>query len=142
MGDNSQSNGPLAERVLEFVRIMKEIADKGKQPGFSNDDWAPLEEMVEVNDFLRVGPFHDAMHWPEYKDMLTQWVTTSEGWRPVPVEKSLRETQDAVYYQLEEMVTKGNKEEPFYSMTMYEFNDAKKIMSIQVYMQVDAPAKY
>ncbi len=139
---NNTSNGPLAERVLEFVRVMKDIVDKGREPGFSKEDWAPLEEFVEVNNFLRIGPFHDAMKWPEYVDMLTQWVTTSEGWRPVPVAKSLREAQDAVYYQLEEMVTKGDKEEPFYSMSMYEFNDAKKITGIQVYMQMDAPAQY
>lgn len=129
------SAGPLSERVLKLVDIMKRLVAKGREPGFTVDEWAPLAELVDVERFERVGPFRDALNWQQYAEMLTQWVTTSEGWDPV--RKRMDEVGRRVYLECEERVTNDGRVEPFHSLSVYEFDDAGKLTRIDVYMQLE-----
>lgn len=135
MGEISKalSRGRLSAEVINFVNIMKKLVDKGRSPGFTREDWAPLAEYIAKDEFIRVGPFHDALNWDEYEAFLTGWVTTSEGWNPVA--KRINEAPGIVYLELDEMVTDGDRTFPFHSLSIYEFNDAGKINRIDVYMQ-------
>jgi len=127
------AQSPLSEKVIGFVNEMKKVIDKGRKPDFSRDDWAPMAEYIAKDEFIRVGPFHDELNWPDYETMLTQWVTTSDGWNPVA--KRMNEAPGIVYLELDEMVTDGDRTFPFHSLSVYAFNDAGKIRRIDVYMQ-------
>jgi hypothetical protein len=47
----------LSRKVLDYSLIMKRLVDRAKQPGFSAESWAPLAELVAVDEFERVGNF-------------------------------------------------------------------------------------
>jgi hypothetical protein len=129
------SQGPLSDSVLELVEIMHETVPKGREPGFTVEDWAPLAKLVDEKAFERVGPFRDPLNWQGYVEMLTQWVTHSEGWEPVI--KRMTEVPGRVYMECEERLTNDGKMTPFHSLSIYEFNDAGKMTRIEVYMQND-----
>ena len=138
--DNSNARtSPLSDKVTRLIEIMRSLVEKGKQTSdVTLQDWDALGELVEVSCFERVGPFHDALDWTAYTAMLTGWVNQSEGWNPVV--KRIAEAPGVVFAQCEEMITQGDTVFPFYSLSMYEFNDAMKIIRIEVYMQQEQPA--
>jgi hypothetical protein len=129
----SPGSGQFTERVMQLFEIMRRMVDKGTRGEVSHADWAPLAELVAVDEFERVGPFHDAVNWPAYIQLLCQWVNHSQGWDPVI--KRITEVPGLVYVQCEEMITHGDSVDPFYSLSLYEFNDAGKIRRLEVYMQ-------
>ena len=137
--NNFASAGQLADRVAQLMECMRRLVDKGKQSAnVVLADWSALADLVDTASFERVGPFHDAMDWEAYTAMLTQWVNHSEGWNPVV--KRVAETPGVVFAQCEEMITRGDTVFPFYSLSMYVFNEALKITRIEVYMQQEQPA--
>ena len=135
---NSAGGREFAQRVMQLFDIMKRMVEKGRQGGVTPDDWSVLAELLAIQEFERVGPFHDAVDWPAYVQLLSQWVNHSQGWDPVI--KRITEVPGLVYVQCEEMITHGDRVDPFYSLSLYEFNDAGKIRRIEVYMQQEAAA--
>jgi hypothetical protein len=131
--------GEFTQRVMQLFDIMKRQVEKGKGGGVTLADWSPLADLVAVEEFERVGPFHDALDWRAYIELLSQWVNHSQGWNPVI--KRITEVPGLVYVQCEEMITNGDRIDPFYSLSLYEFNDAGKIRRIEVYMQQEAAAR-
>lgn len=129
----SRAKGPLSATVIDFVNEMRRVIDRGRSPDFTREDWATMAEYIAKDEFVRVGPFHDELNWENYETMLTEWVTTSDGWNPVA--KRLDEAPGIVYLELDEMVTDGDRTFPFHSLSVYEFNDAGRIQRIDVYMQ-------
>ena len=67
----------LARKVLEYSRVMKELVDAAKRPGFTADGWGPLAACVDTASFSRIGPFKDSMDWPGYVQFLTGWASAS-----------------------------------------------------------------
>ena len=49
----------LSRKVLEYSQIMKRLVDSARQPGFSVESWAPLVELVAIDEFERVGNFKE-----------------------------------------------------------------------------------
>lgn len=126
--------GSLSARVMDLVNAMEGIIARGRKPDFDAEkDLKPLADLLAVDEFERLGPFHDCCNWDEYSKLITDWVTTSEGWRPVF--KRMNESPGVVYLELDEMVTHEGNEFPFHSLSVYEFNDDGKIRRIDVYMQ-------
>ncbi len=136
----SSATTPTA-KVLHLIHTMHGLVERGKTRGNVTDaDWEVLGDIVEFEDFERIGPFHDALDWAGYCAMLTGWVNHTEGWDPVI--KRTAEAPGTVFAQCEEMLTQGDEVVPFYSLSMYDFNAAGKIHRISVYMQQDAPPDY
>jgi hypothetical protein len=122
--------------VLEYSMVVKRLVDEAKKPGFSVESWAPLAELVDVDEFQRVGAFKEVMNWPDYVDFLTNWAMSSE-W-----ECSLRriaETSGVVFLELEERLRMGDVSSVVNSSSVYEFNEAGKIQRVYVYLQMDPP---
>lgn len=134
--NNKAGQGQFTERVMKLIEIMTALVDKGKRTGVTSADWSPLAELVAVDEFERVGPFHDAVNWAGYTQLLSHWVNHAQGWDPIV--KRITEVPGLVYVQCEEMITNGDRVDPFYSLSLYEFNDAGKIRRIEVYMQQEA----
>lgn len=123
------------QRVKQLVDTMRACVIQGKTShDVNHEDWAPLKEIVNHEQFIRVGPFHDQVDWQGYIELLTQWVNHSEGWEPVV--RRMTETPRLVYMQCEERLTHGGEVHPFQSLSIYEFDATDKIVRIDVYMQM------
>jgi seryl-tRNA(Sec) selenium transferase len=49
----------LSRKVLEYSLIMKRMVAEAKLPGFSQECWAPLAELIATDEFERVGNFKE-----------------------------------------------------------------------------------
>jgi hypothetical protein len=125
---------PLARKVLEYSQIMKQLVDKAKEPGFNKDSWAPLAELIALDEFERVGCWLEVQRWPEYVEFLTQWAMHSQ-W-----ECSFRrvtEKDGVVFLELEERSVVGEHKSAVFSCTVYEFNDAGKLKHLDIVLAGD-----
>ena len=124
--------GQLAAKVLEYERVFKRVAATGKRPGFSKADWAPLAELVAVDEFERVGMWREVMGWQEYVEMLTVFTKAndfeSSGHR-------IAEAGGRVYFDREERHVKGDTAHTVNVLSIYEFNEQGRICHLDVYIQ-------
>lgn len=123
--------------VLEYALTTKRLVDASKRPGFTVESWAPLAELVAVDEFERIGNFKEVMNWSEYVDFLTNWATNSE-WEGSF--KRVSEIDGVVFLELEERSRIGDFESVVNSMSVYEFTEANKIRHIDVYLQMALPS--
>jgi hypothetical protein len=129
---DATSVGPLASKVMDFERIVKEIVVRAKDPAFGPDGWAPLGELVAVDEFERVGCWLEVMNWKEYTDFLTEWASATEF---DTVFRRVSELPGLVFLELQERNAKGDQVSVVNSLTVYGFNDAGKIRHLDVYLQ-------
>jgi hypothetical protein len=126
----------LSRQVLEYSLIMKRLVDEAKRPDFSEASWAPLAELVAVDEFERVGNFLEVMRWPDYVTFLTKWATSSR-WECSF--KRITEKQGVVFLELEERSAVGEHRSVVNSATVYEFNGAGKLRHLDIYLQMKLP---
>ncbi|BBX03279.1 hypothetical protein BST36_05435 [Mycolicibacterium moriokaense] len=122
--------------VLEYSRITKRLVDAAKNPDFTSSDWVPLAELIDVDNFVRVGPFKEVMDWATYAEFLTNWAKSSE-WDCTF--QRLTETPDVVFLELEEHSRIGDFTSVVNSVSVYEFNADNKVRRIAVYLQMELP---
>ena len=123
----------LSRAVLEYAMITKRLVDEAKTPGVSAGSWAPLAELVAVDEFTRVGPFKEVMNWDDYVAFLTNWAASSE-WECSF--KRITEASGVVFFELEERSRVGEFSSVVNSLSVYEFTDTGKIRHIDVYLQM------
>lgn len=126
----------LSRKVLQYGDTFRRIVEKAKQPRFSEADWAPLEDLVDVDKFERVGVFlsgrAEVIPWPQYKKYLSQFAG-STSW-----EGTLRRITEApglVILELEERNTRDGVTHVANTVTIYEFNEVGKLCHLDVYVQ-------
>jgi hypothetical protein len=124
----------LSRKVLEYSLIMKRLVDTAKQPGFSVESWAPLAELVAVDEFERIGNFKEVMTWPQYVDFLTKWAMHSE-WEGSF--KRVTEHDGVVFLELEERSRVGEHTSVVNSVSVYEFNAAGKLRHLDILLQME-----
>jgi hypothetical protein len=122
--------------VLEYSQTMSRLVKSAKDPGFSVDSWAPLAELVAVEEFVRIGPFKEVMNWAEYTEFLTNWAKSSDWDCSF---KRLTETDDVAFLELEERSTIGDFSSVVNTASVYEFNADDKITYVAVYLQMQLP---
>jgi hypothetical protein len=130
-----------ARKVLEYSLIMKRLMDEAKQPGFTEESWAPLAALVAVDEFERVGNFKEVVNWQEYTDFLTKWAVSSE-WECSF--KGITEVNGRVFLELEERSKVGASLSGVFSnvvnsLTVYEFNAAGRLRHLDIYLQMPLP---
>ena len=74
------TSSQLSAKVLEYDRIVSRLVPAAKLPGFTHDDWAPLAELIAVDEFERIGILREAMTWQQYRDFLSKWAASKEFW--------------------------------------------------------------
>lgn len=126
----------LSRKVLDYSMIVKDLVDRAKSPGFSTESWAPLAELVAVDEFERVGNFKEVMNWSEYVAFLTNWAPAAE-WECSF--KRVTEIPGVVFLELEERTSTGDYNSVVNSVSVYEFNSAGKILHIDIYLQMELP---
>jgi hypothetical protein len=134
MPDSATYTG-LSRKVLQYSERFLQIVNKMKQPGFSEANWAQLEELVDVRNFRRVGVFLTARvevsNWQEYKEFITQYggMTSWEG-----TLRRITEVPGLVYLELEERNTRNGVTDISNTVTIYKFNDVGKLSNLDVYV--------
>lgn len=125
-----------ARAVLEYSQTMHRLVKEAKQPGFSAESWAPLAELIAVEDFVRVGPFKEVMNWAEYVEFLTNWAKSSDWDCSF---KRISEAGDTVFLELEERSQIGDFSSVVNSASVYDFDASGKITYVAVYLQMQLP---
>ncbi len=124
--------GPLSAKVFEYARIIQELVGRAKQPGYSRDDWAPLTQMIAVNEFERIGIYREKMTWGDYLDFMVPWAE----WKDFDTRlRRITEVGNIVFFEIEEHHIKDGGVTIVNSMNVYEFNDDGKIRHLDVYLQ-------
>jgi hypothetical protein len=121
--------GPLTTRVLEYQDLTKRLAPSARTP----EDWAPLAELVAVEEFQRVGTFLEVQTWPEYTEMLTRWGSGIDRFDTTV--RRVDELPRRVYFEVEERHHRGSAVTVVNSLSIFEFNEESKISRLDVYLQ-------
>ena len=124
--------GPLAAKVLEYRNLVEELVARAKEPGYSQEDWAPLTDMIAVNQFERIGIYREKMNWEDYLDFMVPWARSKDFDISV---RRITEVENLVFFEIEEHHIKAGAVTIVNSMNVYEFNDEDKICHLDVYLQ-------
>jgi hypothetical protein len=125
----------LSRKVLQYSERFLQVINTLKQRALTDTDWAPLEELVDVRNFKRVGvfltPAVDTSNWQQYKGFITQYggLTSWEG-----TLRRITEVPGLVYLELEERNTVKGIVDIANTVTIYKFNDAGKLTHLDVYV--------
>lgn len=123
--------------VLEYAATTGRLVTAAKAPGFTEADWAPLADLVDTANFLRVGAFKEEMDWAGYLGFLTGWATTSE-WECSF--KRITEHGELVFLELEERSAVGDFHSVVNSLSVYQFSDDGRIRHLDLYLQMALPS--
>jgi hypothetical protein len=132
---NSASYTGLSRKVLQYSERFLQLVNKIKKPGFSDSDWASLEELVDLQNFQRVGVFLTARvevsNWQQYKGFITEYGGTT-SWEGTL--RRITEVPGLVYLELEERNSRNSVTDIANTVTIYKFNEAGKLSNLDVYV--------
>jgi len=134
MPDPAQYTG-LSRKVLQYSESFNQIVKKIKEPGFSNADWAPLEDLVDTENFERMGVFltpqAEIIGWAQYKKYVSEYAgaTSWEG-----TLRRITEKPGLVILELEERNSRDGVTNFSNTVTIYEFNGEGKLKHLDVYV--------
>lgn len=128
------SLGPNGRRVLAYGDCIERTVEAAKDPAFTLAGWAELEALLDVARFERVGNMMERQTWTEYRDLLTRWAGATTFWARF---RRITEAGNLVFLELEEHNTpKDGPESVVNSVSVYEFDDAGKLIHLDIYLQV------
>lgn len=125
----------LSRKVLQYCARFRQLVGRIKQPGFSEADWAPVEELVDTENFRRMGVFltrcAELSNWQQYKKLISEYGgrTSWEG-----TLRRITEVSGLVFLELEERNSRDGVTDVSNTVTIYEFNDAGKLCKLDVYV--------
>ena len=131
----SQEYSGLSQKVLRYSEAFAHIVSRSKSDVASATDWAPIEELVDMDQFERVGVFltprAEVIGWGQYKSYITQYAgdTAWEG-----TLRHITEVPGRVILELEERNTRAGHTDVSNTVTIYDFNDAGKLRHLEVYV--------
>jgi hypothetical protein len=125
----AERTGPLTRRVLEYDQAMKRAVAESR----AARDWAPVADLVALDDFERVGTFLEVQDWNQYTEMLNGWASATESFETTV--QRISEFGSLVYYEIEERHVRGDNVNVINSMTVFEFDAHEKIRRLNVYLQ-------
>jgi hypothetical protein len=132
---NPENYKGLARKVLQYCDNFRRIAEKIRQQQSTEADWARMEELVDLQNFQRVGVFLtqrvEVSNWQQYKGFITQYggMTSWEG-----TLRRITEIPKLVFLELEERNTRNGVMDVSNTVTIYEFNQADKLRKLDVYV--------
>ena len=125
----------LTRKVLEYSEAFAGVAAKAKAGPLTDADWAAFDPLVDAAAFVREGVFLTAqaevIDWATYKGYVTQYggYISWEG-----TLRHVTESPGRVILELEERNTRGGVTDVSNTVTIYEFNDADKLVHLDVYV--------
>ncbi len=121
--------GQLGAKVLEYVDAIVSAVPTAQ----SADDLDRVAQLVNVDEFERVGTFLEVQDWPAYAAFLVGWASAIDTFESRT--KRVVEVGALVFYETEERHFHGDSSTVLNSLTIFEFDDAGKIRRLQVFMQ-------
>ena len=128
MGSNDVV-GPLTSKVLGYEETMRNLVPSVRVAS----DWAPLAEFVAVSGFERVGTFLEVQDWQQYTEMLTRWAASLDSFETTV--RRITELDHLVYYEVQERHRRGDSVQVVNSLTVFEFDDHRRIRHLDVCLQ-------
>lgn len=129
----SEITSVRAERAIAFGDKLADIVN-----GKVAEGWDALLPLIDAERFVRRGNERAAMNWPVYCAMLDQWDGQSRVY-----EKHLHRATEAgnvVYLDLDERnVANDGKETTLRSISIYEFDEADRIVAVDICMGFHKP---
>jgi len=133
--DKAAVTGTYARKVLQYGDVIERTVRAAKDPGFTESGWDELAALLDVAKFERVGNDKVAMGWDVYRSLLTMWATTTDFWSEF---HRISEVGNLVFLELTEHNTpRGGAESVVNSCTLYEFDEAGKLVHLDIYLQHD-----
>lgn len=127
----------LSKKVLEYSLTFKRITTEAKQAdrALSLDDWEPLAALVDIDNFERIGHLKEVMNWAQYTQMISEHAAAMiwDG-----SYRRITEVDGVVFLELEERgaaAADGSNAFIVNTLTVYEFNDAGKLVHLDIYLQ-------
>jgi hypothetical protein len=133
----AEVTGELAGLALEYAAIYGRVVPLAREPGFGEDAWAPLEALIAVEEFERVGLQKEVMDWPTYRAALTAFARSGE-WEGTF--RRVTETSGLVFLELVEKLTKADRVTVLNSVSVFEFDSSNRIRHLDIYVQQEPPA--
>ena len=128
----AEVTGELSQIALEYAAVYGRVVPLARQPGFGEDAWAPLEALIAVDEFERVGLHKEVMDWPAYRTALTAFARSGE-WEGTF--RRVTELPGLVFLELVERLTKGDRVTVLNSVSVFEFDEANRIRHLDIYVQ-------
>lgn len=132
---SSNDYSGLSRKVLQYSEAFTQIVNKAKAGPLSDADWGPIEQIVDVTEFERMGVFltprAEIIDWPKYKSYVSQYAagTNWEG-----TLRHITEVPGRVVLELEERNTRGGVTDVSNTVTIYEFTNAGRLRHLDVYV--------
>jgi hypothetical protein len=132
--DPAAVSGRYARRTLEYGDAVERIVNRATAPGFEPSEWDELTGFIDVARFERVGNDKAAMGWDVYRQLLTGWASHTASY--VKIFRRVAEVGNVVFLELEERnVGRDGAESVVNSCTVYEYDDAGKLVHLDIYLQ-------
>jgi hypothetical protein len=125
--------GKLARIVARFTELVDELVG-AKAKGLTLDDLKPLQALIAVDQFKRVGIRREVMNWPEYARYMIAWAG-STGFESRVLR--VTETGRLVFLELAERLTRPGQVIEKNTMMVYEFDETDRIREMLVYHQCE-----
>jgi hypothetical protein len=125
---------------MQYGEIIERTVRAAKEPGFTEAGWDELASLMDIAKFERVGNDKVAMGWDVYRGLLMMWATTTDFWSEF---RRISEVGNLVFLELTEHNTPigslggGGLESVVNSCTLYEFDEAGKLVHLDIYLQHD-----
>ena len=126
--------GPLAAKVLQYMDIVARTAARAKTSGITLADWDELAASVDPAVFVRIAGPTKRFGWDDHIAQLTAWAPHADFETTV---LDLAETGDCAFVRLVERNTVAGVQRVVNALSVYGFDGAGRIVSLQTYRQVD-----
>jgi len=125
----------LSSKVIEYSERFQQLMEALKEPDVDESAWTTIESLVDTESFQRQGVFTgqktEKFGWETYKQFIQNYAAGTQ-W-----EGTLRfifEEGQTVVLGLEERSTNGGVTHTANTVTVYRFNDDKKLVDLEVYV--------
>jgi len=133
--DRGTVTGYYAQKVLHYTDSIKRFVERAKEPDSDASIWDELSQIIDVDRFERVGNDKAAMGWDVYRELLLKWGSTTDFWAEF---HRISEVGRRVFLELtEHNHPRGGVESVVNSCTVYQFDEAGKLVHLDIYLQHD-----
>jgi hypothetical protein len=132
---SSDNFSGLSRKVMEYSERFGAIVASIKEPDFSNELWEKLEELVDVDNFVRQGVFLTAtpetIDWKTYRDYITQYGGATH-WEATL--RHITEQGNRVILELQERNTREGFTHVANTVMAYGFSEDGRVKTLDVYV--------
>lgn len=125
----------LTRKVMDYSEAFEALVNLSKTRELTDADWGPIERLVDVAKFERVGRFltpeTETIDWPTYKGYVSQYARHTD-WDATL--RRITEGDDVVIQELQERNTRAGETDIANTVMIYAFNPAGLLVHLDVYV--------